>query len=137
MPFLSSPDASPPKGGKALFVGLSKSSYTPPQAGAFDVGNQGFFSCPPSDGRHAQAGFDTQAQVLPSAQSALAFVQGERGAWIGVARDVLLRSSLVGIGLYLAGERETTPLIKKSLAAAGVIEAVVLLLAYNKAHATK
>ncbi len=67
-------------------------------------------------------------QVLPSAQSALSLVNGESGAVFSVVRDMAMRASLIGVGLYAAGEREA--LVKKSLYAAGAIEIVVLGFAY-------
>lgn len=76
-----------------------------------------------------------EAQLLPSASSAIAFVAGERGAWMGVVRDVMLRSCIAGIGLYAAGEREA--LVKKSVAVAGAIEVVVLGIAFVKHHKDK
>jgi hypothetical protein len=68
-------------------------------------------------------------QVIPSAKSALKLVRGEPNALRFVVRDVLLRASIIGAGLYFAGEREgASALIKKSVAASCAIEAVVLCL---------
>lgn len=67
-------------------------------------------------------------QILPSAQSALSLVNGESGAVFSVLRDMTMRASLIGVGLYAVGER--TALVKKSLYAAGAIEIAVLGFAY-------
>lgn len=69
-------------------------------------------------------------QVLPSADSALALVRGERNAIFKVARDMALRSTLVGAGLYVAGERKH--LVKKAVYGAAAIEIAVLALAWSK-----
>lgn len=69
-------------------------------------------------------------QVLPSAESALALVRGEPNAIFGVARDLAMRATLIGVGLYVAGERQK--LVKKSLYAAGAIEVAVIAFAWGK-----
>lgn len=69
-------------------------------------------------------------QVLPSAESALAFVRGEPNAIFGVARDMAMRSTLIGIGLYAAGERKK--IVKKAVFGAAAIEVAVLALAWAK-----
>lgn len=71
-------------------------------------------------------------QVVPSAKSALMVVRGEPWGWAYVARDLTLRASVIGVGLWLAGEREPAQLAKKAFAGASAIEVVVLGLAALK-----
>lgn len=73
-----------------------------------------------------------EEQLVPSAKSALMVVRGEPLGWVYVARDLALRASVIGVGLFLAGEGEPAPLIKKALAGAAAIEVVVLGLAVLK-----
>lgn len=73
-----------------------------------------------------------EEQVVPSAKSALMVVRGEPWGWAYAARDLTLRASVIGVGLWLAGEREPAPLAKKALAGAAAIEVVVLALAAIK-----
>jgi len=69
-----------------------------------------------------------ETSFLPSANSANRLVHGEPGAFLSVTRDVLLRSGLIGLGLYVAGDRDK--IVKKSLIASVTIEVAVLLLAW-------
>ncbi|MCB9639075.1 MAG: hypothetical protein H6727_09300 [Myxococcales bacterium] len=73
-----------------------------------------------------------EEQVVPSAKSALMVVRGEPWGWAYVARDLSLRASIIGVGLFLAGEREPASLAKKSFAGAAAIEVAVLTLAAMK-----
>lgn len=61
---------------------------------------------------------------LPSSEAAMRLVQGDPSASIAVVTTSLLRAGLIGVGLFLAGEREH--LLRNSLAAAGAIETFVL-----------
>ena len=73
----------------------------------------------------------TQAReygTLPSEAAALAFWEGEEGALLRVLLTTAERATIVGLGLYLAGERKN--LVKYALAGAAAIEVAVL--AYAK-----
>lgn len=107
------------------FVGLGGSNGSTLPQSPLSPPHPAFSSSP-----CARASSLPSSQLLPSASSALAFVRGERGAWLQVGRDIILRSAIAGVGLHLAGEREA--LVKKSLAVACSIKAVVLAIAYTK-----
>lgn len=62
---------------------------------------------------------------LPSANSALAFVRGEKGSTLSVIGHTLGRSVLIGAGLAVAGEREH--LVRKAVVSSMAIESFVLL----------
>lgn len=108
------------------FVGLGGSNGIGLPPSPSHPSHPSSFSSPPC----VRASSLPSSQLLPSASNALAFVRGERGAWLQVGRDIILRSAIAGVGLHLAGEREA--LVKKSLAVACSIEAVVLAIAYTK-----
>ena len=69
-------------------------------------------------------GLDKSAR-LPSAQSAEAFVNGEKGSALKLGIHLVGRAGLIGAGIYLSGEREKV--IPKALAGATAIELMVLL----------
>jgi len=63
--------------------------------------------------------------MLPSEQSALVlFDRGMAPAFPGLLANLVERSALIGIGLYIAGQRKR--LVVLSIAAALVVEAGVL-----------
>ncbi len=68
--------------------------------------------------------------TLPSSETAYRFLCGDPAAAPLLLRDWVLRSSLIGIGLYAAGEREFGSWAKKSLAGGASIEAFVLAWVY-------
>jgi hypothetical protein len=61
---------------------------------------------------------------LPSSRAAIHFVDGVPGAFWGVIGTTLLRATLVGTGIYLAGGRRKVVL--QAIVAAGLIEAFAL-----------
>lgn len=67
---------------------------------------------------------------LPSEIAARAFIRGEPGALTAVVFSTLLRASLIGAGLYVAGDREHT--IRNALAGALAVEVGVLLFAWRE-----
>ncbi len=69
-------------------------------------------------------GLDKNAR-LPSAKSAAAFVNGEKGSAAQLAIHWLGRSALIGTGIYISGERKNV--IPQALAGATAIELMVLL----------
>lgn len=66
-------------------------------------------------------------QLLPSAQTALDLQNRRPGSWMLVLRDTAIRAIPIGVGLYVAGERESV--VKKALAGSAAIETAVLFLA--------
>lgn len=74
--------------------------------------------------------------ALPSASSALAFVQGQPGSFLPIVGHTLARAGLIGVGLRLAGQKEH--LIRLAIMGSMSIEAFVLIWAnmqVNKARA--
>lgn len=65
------------------------------------------------------------AAALPSASSALAFVQGQPGAWLPVAMHTAGRAGLIGIGLVLAGQKQN--IVRSAIMGSLAIETFVLL----------
>lgn len=64
------------------------------------------------------------APALPSATSALALINGERGALPLVIAHTTLRASIIGVGLLVAGQRRDV--VKNAIVASLAIEAFVL-----------
>ena len=62
--------------------------------------------------------------ALPSGNAALAFVQGQQGALPAVVGYTLLRAGLIGVGLYVAGQRRY--IVRHALVSSLAIEAFVL-----------
>jgi hypothetical protein len=62
---------------------------------------------------------------LPSGKSAIALVEGKAGSILGVATHVVLRSFLIGSGLWFFGDRHPK-LIYRAIGASLAIEAFVL-----------
>jgi hypothetical protein len=62
--------------------------------------------------------------MLPSASSALAFVQGQPGSFLPVVGHTLARAGLIGVGLALAGQKEH--LVRSAIMGSLSIEAFVL-----------
>lgn len=69
-------------------------------------------------------------QVFPSAQTVVDIADGKPGAWFRAASDMIGRAGIIGLGLYVAGDREN--LVKKSIFASAAIETTVILIAMAK-----
>jgi len=71
----------------------------------------------------------TNQQLLPSATSAIDFVEGKRGSTGPLLRDMFLRGLLCTVGInLLTGDQEP---LKKGMAASVFIESFVLLAAHT------
>lgn len=66
-------------------------------------------------------------QLLPSAQSAMDWVDGKPWSGLRLSRDLVGRAALIWVGLKLAGEKDEAA--KKALAGALAIETAVVTLA--------
>lgn len=76
---------------------------------------------------------NSDEQLLPSARSAIDFVNGEPDSGFTLLGHFLGRSAIISTGLYVfAGEREKV--FRKGLAGAGAIELMVLGLAAHRKH---
>lgn len=78
---------------------------------------------PPAPGPSCPA--PAPCATLPSSESAFAFVRGDRGSSLLLARDLIVRSSLVALGMYAVGERQH--LWRNAIAGGVAIELFVLL----------
>ncbi len=61
---------------------------------------------------------------LPSSETAYQVVRGEGMGFVKLVRDLTVRAGLIGVGMFVAGEREH--LIRNSLAGSAGIEVFVL-----------
>lgn len=68
----------------------------------------------------------------PSTYAAYAAVTGEPGGWTRAAGTMLLRSSIIGAGLYLSGQRQRV--LRSALFSSAAVEVAVLLYAWNVAR---
>lgn len=73
-----------------------------------------------------------EGQILPSASSAIELVSnpGSIWAWIGVARDMLLRALVIGAGLYIGGARQG--IFRLAISGAMAIEIAVIFLTWKQ-----
>lgn len=73
---------------------------------------------------------DQSACVLPSARTACDVIEGKPGAWLRVARDVLLRGTVIGAGVavhdVVQGERSVRKIAGRALAGSVATEVAVL-----------
>jgi hypothetical protein len=71
------------------------------------------------------ASCSSDPRELPSGKSAIALVEGKAGSILGVATHLVLRSFLIGAGLWAFGDRNPK-LIYRAIGASFAIEAFVL-----------
>jgi hypothetical protein len=72
----------------------------------------------------ARSASQTTVPALPSASSALALARGETGALPLVVCHTALRAGIIGVGLYVSGQRRN--LVRTALVSSVAIEAFVL-----------
>lgn len=68
----------------------------------------------------------------PSTYAAYAAVTGEPGGWLRAIGTMLMRSSIIGSGLYLAGQRQR--IVRSALFGSAAVEAAVLFHAWRIAR---
>lgn len=71
--------------------------------------------------------FATGCEPLPSGDAAERFVQSKPGSAAGVLGSMAVRGAIIAAGVAVAGEKDTSRLVKKSAAAVSALELSLLV----------